>query len=69
MQDMNSLYYQTIDQKNNTVILNKKYIVSVRFVSQFDIEVIMTTGQTYHLNLVLGDLMAHLANIGHKQTD
>jgi hypothetical protein len=69
MQDMNSLYYQTIDQKNNTVILNKKYIVSVRFVSQFDIEVIMTTGQTYHLNLILGDLMAHLANIGHKQTD
>jgi hypothetical protein len=69
MQDMNSLYYQAIDQKNNTVILNKKYIVSVRFVSQFDTEVIMTTGQTYHLNLVLGDLMAHLGAIGHTQTD
>lgn len=27
------------------------------------------TGQAYHLNLVFGDLMAHLANIEHKQTD
>ena len=61
-----SLFYQAVDNKHRTVVINKKHIVSAVQLAETDIEVKTSSGETFHLPINFGDFLFQLQQIGHK---
>lgn len=64
-----SLFYQGLDEKNGNVMLNKRHIISAIQRGQLNVDVAMSSGETFKLLMdatQFGELIFLLHEVEHK---